>query len=65
MGNAPGRFPVKAPEWSMWFDTYAPPTPWSLSRQPRRVRAGWKKLLAFAAVYSDHPDYRQEWAPHG
>ena len=30
----------------MWFDTYAPPTPWSLSRQPRRIRAGWKKLLA-------------------
>ena len=50
MGNAPGRFPVKAPEWSMWFDTYAPPTPWSLSRQPRRIRAGWKKLLALAAV---------------
>jgi len=50
MSNAPGRFPVKAPEWSMWFDTYAPPTPWSLSRQPRRIRAGWKKLLALAAV---------------
>jgi len=50
MGNTPGRFPVKAPEWSMWFDTYAPPTPWSLSRQPRRIRAGWKKLLALAVV---------------
>jgi len=50
MSNAPGRFPVKAPEWSMWFDTYAPPTPWSLSRQPRRVRAGWKKVLATGAA---------------
>jgi hypothetical protein len=34
----------------MWFDTYAPPSPWSLSRQPRRVRAGWKKLLLLLGV---------------
>jgi hypothetical protein len=34
----------------MWFDTYAPPTPWSLSRQPRRIRAGWKKCVAAAAA---------------
>jgi hypothetical protein len=46
MGNAPYPRAPGGPEWSFWFDTYAPPTPWSLSRQPRRIRAGWKKALA-------------------
>jgi len=45
MVNPRAQFAARQPEWSFWFDTYAPPTPWSLSRQPRRVRAGWKKLV--------------------
>lgn len=29
----------------------------------RRFRAPCPTLLILAAIYSDHPDYRQEWAP--
>jgi len=30
-----------------------------------RARFPCPTIRALAAVYSDHPDYRQEWVPHG
>jgi hypothetical protein len=31
--------------------------------EPRALTVGDQILRALAAIYSDHPDYRQEWAP--
>jgi hypothetical protein len=34
----------------------------SLRRQYREAQPGYGLVLGIAAVWSDHPDYREEWA---